>query len=325
VIFLVGLLGLPLAYFVVLVVMLFKREYRGILTSLLLFAAAVISGGWAIMQSRSSTAGIGFLGLPLLGAMAGFLGLAFGVFRDDGRLERKAFAWVGLTAALMLVGFNISQGLQTKRTNRDRDDIQAAHSAEIARDRDIVAAELKENPQRQRAWLDSAIRAHRDDRAFLLAALPNDSISPSLLDTLASSDDMGIALEAVRNPTTTAQTLERVYRTKTYPDYFFQALAAHPHTPPSVLTEMYRRPRTIGGLAIWFAGNPATPRDILEDIARNNGDRSVIASLLENPATDCRILSRLAVNLMKDHNRDAEDANVARLNELVPLKCPNAT
>ncbi|HET7614292.1 MAG TPA: hypothetical protein VFK26_10240, partial [Gemmatimonadaceae bacterium] len=206
-IFLVGLLGLPLAYFAVLVVMLFKREYRGILTSLLLFAAAVISGGWAILQSRSSTAGIGFLGLPLLGAMAGFLGVAFGLFRDDARLERKAFAWVGLTAALMLVGFNISQGLQTKKKNRDRDAEYAAQSAEIARDRDIVAVALKQNPQHQRAWLDSAIRAHREDRAFLLAALPNDSISPSLLDTLADSPDMGIALEAVRNPNTTAQTL----------------------------------------------------------------------------------------------------------------------
>lgn len=324
-IFLIGLLGLPLAYFAVLVVMLLKRESRIVATSLAFFAAAVVSGSWAILQSRSSTAGIGFLGIPLVGSMAGFLGLAFGLFRQDPRLERRAFAWVGLTATLMLVGFNIRQGLDTKDKNRARDDLQAAHSAEIARDRDAISAALKENPQRQSAWLDSAIRAHRDDRAFLLAALPNDSISPTLLDTLANSDDMGIALEAVRNPSTTAQTLERVYRTKIYPDYFFQALAAHPHTPPAVLTDMYKRPRTIGGLAIWFAGNPATPHEILDDIARTNSDRSVISSLLENPSTDCRIITRLAVNLMKGQNRDAEDSNVARLNELLPLKCPNTT
>jgi len=325
VIFLLGLVALPLAYFAVLVMMLFKREPRAVATSLLFFAGAAVSGSWAIMQSRSSTAGIGFLGIPLIGAMAGFLGLAFDLFRDDARLERRAFAWVGLTATLVLVGFNIRQGLDTKDKNRDRDEMQAAHSAEIARDRDQIAAALKENPQHQRLWLDSAIRAHRDDRAFLLAALPNDSISPGLLDTLANSADMGIALEAVRNPNTTAQTLDRVYRTKTYPDYFFQALAAHRHTPPGILTEMYKRPRTIGGLAIWFAGNPATPHEILDDIARTNNDRSVISSLLENPATDCRIITRLAVNLMKGQNRDAEDSNVARLNELLPLKCPNTT
>lgn len=324
-IFLLGLVVLPIAYFAVLVSMLFKREARVIATSLAFCAVAAASGVWAITQSRSSTAGIGFLGIPLLGALAGFLGLAFAIFRQDPRLERRAFAWVGLTATLMLIGFNIRQGLDTKNRNRERDEQQAAHSAEIARDRDIVAAALKEDPQHQRAWLDSAIRAHMRDRAFLLAALPNDSISPALLDTLADSQDMGIALEAVRNPGATSATLERVYRTKTYPDYFFQALAAHPHTPPSILIEMYKRPRTIGGLAIWFAGNPATPREILDDIARTNSDRSVIASLLENPSTDCRILARLAVNLMKDHNRDAEDTNVARLNELVPLKCPNAT
>ena len=32
---------------------------------------------------------------------------------------------------------------------------------------------------------------------FLLAALPNDSMPPGLLDTLASSTDLNIALEAI--------------------------------------------------------------------------------------------------------------------------------
>jgi len=160
------------------------------------------------------------------------------------------------------------------------------------------------------------------DRAFLLAALPNDSMSPGLLDTLANSTDLNTALEAVRNPNTRSATLEHVYRSKSYPDYFFQALAAHHNTPPNVLLELYRRPRTITTLDIWFAGNPSTPHEILDQISRTATDRSIIGALLENPSLDCGMLTNVAKTLMKTQNRDADNPNVARVAELVPTHCP---
>jgi hypothetical protein len=230
-----------------------------------------------------------------------------------------------LALALLLVGYNISAGVQTRGKNSVNDQRQAEHSAAIARDREMIAAALKQNPGRQRTYLDSSIRANMNDRAFILAALPNDSISPEILDTLASSPDLGIALEAVRNPITTSETLARVYRTRSFPDYFFQALAAHRHTPPEILRDLYSRPRTIGGLDIWFAGNPGTPREILQDISRKSNDRQVIAALLENPSIDCPLLTDLAVNLMKRQNRDADNPNVARVSELVPSVCKTST
>ncbi len=128
-----------------------------------------------------------------------------------------------------------------------------------------------------------------------------------ILDSLANSPDMGIALEAIRNPNTAPATLERVYRTKSYPDYFFQALAAHHHTPPNVMRELYARPATIMGLDIWFAGNPATPREILDKFSRTSTDRSVITSLLGNPALDCALLGQVGVNLMRVQHLDADD------------------
>ncbi len=323
--FLLAVLGVPLAYLVVLVSLLVRKHPRGPGLSLFFFALAVMTGIWAIALSRSSTAGMGPLGIPLVGSLAGFLGLAFGRYRTSGKPSHRFGAWIGLAGALMLVAFIIAQGAQTRSKNRVRDDQQAAQSAEIGRDREMISTALLENPGRERVWLDSSIRARMKDRAFLLAALPNDSISPSILDALASSPDMGIALEAVRNPNTRAETLERVYRTESYPDYFFQALAAHRHTPPNVLRELYQRPRTITGLDIWFAGNAATPKEILVEIARTTSDRNLIRALLENPSLDCRILTRLAVNLMKDQNRDADNPNVARLNELLPTICRNST
>jgi len=305
--------------------LLLRKEPRGVWLSVSFAAAAAMTDIWAIDQSRSSTAGIAFLGLPMLGALGGFLGLAFGRYRTSTDRSRKIGAWLGLAGTLALVAFNISGGLKEKTKNRGRDATQAVFSAEISRDRDTIAAALKQNPGRERAWLDSSIRTRMTDRAFLLAALPNDSVSPEILDTLANSPDLNIALEAVRNPNTRAETLEHVYRTKSYPDYFFQALAAHHHTPPNVLLELYRRPRTITMLDIWFAGNPSTPHEILDQISRTATDRSIIGALLENPSLDCGMLTHVAVTLMKRQNRDADNPSVARLSELTPTVCPNKT
>ena len=321
-IFLLALLGIPCAYLIVIArLVLIKRDARGLGLSLFFFSASVATSVWAILQSRSSTAGIGLLGVPFLGTAAGFLGLAFGRWRTETEPARKIFAWVGLAGALLLVSYNIAQGAQSRAKNRVRDDKQAEFSAEVGRNRDSITAALKQNPGRERLYLDSSIRARMNDRAFLLAALPNDSISPAILDTLANSDDLGIALEAVRNPGTTGETLARVYRTKTYPDYFFQALAAHHNTPPDVLRDLYHRPRTITGLDIWFAGNPSTPKEILGEIARTTNDRHVANALLNNTALDCSVLTQLATNLMKRQNRDAENPEVARVTELVPVLC----
>ena len=322
---LLGLLGVPIAYVIVLIALLVKKDARGVGLSLLFFAVAVTTGIWAITQSRSSTAGIGFLGIPLMGALGGCLGLAFGRYRSSNQPAHRVGAWVALAAALVLVAFNIAGGAQTRKKNAVRDDQQANFSAQVASERREIDSALTANPSRARVWLDSSIRARMNDRAFLLAALPHDSISPEVIDTVATLYDLNIALEAIRNPNAGSATLERIYRTKSYPDYFFQALAAHRNTPPAILRELFKRPRTITGLDIWFAGNSSTPHEILDEIARTNTDRSVLGALLENPAITCPILTQVAVNLMKGQNRDAEDSNVMRLNELLPSKCPNTT
>ena len=194
--------------------------------------------------------------------------------------------------------------------------------SEIPSDREAIAVALKQNPGRERAWLDSAIRARMIDRSFLLAALQYDSISPVILDSLANSHDPRIALEVVRNRNTAAGTLERVYnRSQIYPDYFIQAIAAHPRTPPRILRDLYRESHATTG-DIWFAGNPATPREILAELARTADDTHVIAALLENPSLDCWLQGQLAKNLMKRQNRDADNPNVQRLAELVPICTP---
>ncbi len=231
--------------------------------------------------------------------------------------------WIGLATFVVAV---VTMEVWATRESKLSGSRVPAPPSPIKRDRELIATALKQNPGRERAWLDSSIRARMNDRIFLLAALPYDSISPEILDTLARSPDLGIALEAVRNPSTPTGTLERVYKSESYPEYFSQALAAHPRTPPDILRNLFNRNRTdsISGLDIWFAGNPATPRDILAQIARTASDTHVIGVLLENPSLDCWLQGQLARNLMNRQNRDADNPNVQRLTELIPTCTPGS-
>jgi hypothetical protein len=323
---LLALLVVPIAWLGLLVSLLVRRSPKGVGISVLFFFLAAGSAFWAITQSRSSTAGIGIIGLPLIGAIAGFLGLAFGRWRSATDAWRSVGALLGLGGVVLLIAFNVREGTKTTAKNRGEDERQRAHSAEIERERALIAAGLGQNEHRQRAYLDSSIRARGiSDRAFLIAALENDSISPGILDTLASSNDLGIALQAIRNSSTGAATLARIYRTHSYPDYFFQALAANHHTPPEIIRELYTKPRTITGLDIWFARNPATPRDILAQIARTTKQRPVISELLQNPVLDCALFEQAARNPAAAPRPDPADYVTARIEELRPTLCAKPT
>jgi hypothetical protein len=319
-IFLLAVVGMPIGYLVILVSLLVKRDLRGVGISVLFCVLAAGSGYWSIMQSRSSTAGIGILFLPFLGALGGFLGLAFGRWRSSTEHTHSIGAFVGLAGAALLVAYNIREGTQTVAKNQARDVKQVAHSEEIERDRALIAAGLGQNENRQGAYLDSSIRARMKDRAFLIAALENDSVPTELLDTLANSGDLGIALTAVRNPNTTRATLRRVYLTAAYPDYFFQALAGHRNTPPEIIRELYTNKRTISGLDGWFARNPATPRDVLEKIASSSTSTWAVSSLLQNPAFDCQLLEQAARNL-KSAPSDSAAIAAAQIEEARPKVC----
>ena len=313
------LLSPALVYFVVLVVLAVKKRPKGIATSLIFFAVAVTVGYWSIIQSRSSTAALGFLWLPFLGTIVGFLGLAFGRWARESppREPHRLLGWLALVGSVALVGYTGAQGLRTKARANWRDQERAAYNAELFRNRELVATGLRNNAGRERAYLDSSILARLDDRAFLLAALHNDSISAGVLDTVARSSDRGIVLEAIRNPATSAATLKRVYELDR-PDYFFQALAAHANTPPEILRKLRANPGMISSLDIWLAGNPATPRDLLVQIADTTTDEHVLVRLVQNPSLDCALsgIARSAFTRTGRSDTDAATRAAERQREL---------
>ena len=313
--------GLPLAYLAALGVLLARGRRRGLASSFLAFLVALGVGAWSILQSRSSTAGIGFLFLPAIATAAGALAWGFRNLQHNPAPAARLAGWACLVAALGVIGWEVRAGSETIARNRARDAEQRARTLRIEAHRAAVATALAARPGEEVAVLAALVREHEQDPEFLLAALESRFASPDDLDRLARKDDFGVTLTALRNPACRADTLVRILRTHSYPDYFLQAVAAHPNTPPEVLREIHSQsPRRIGGLDHWLSRNPASPPDVLDALSAST-EPGVIQGLLQNPALPCALLPAVARSLAASPRPD-DGYSTARLAELRALPCP---
>ena len=229
-------------------------------------------------------------------------------------------SWLVLLAALAVPVLLVLEGVQSIQRKEMREAKHKADTQEIARNQMLIKEALARQPGRELEIINRLLDEHAGERNFLLPLLESPFADPQALDRLAASEDMGIVLTVIRNPNCPAATLERIYRTHVYPDYFFQALAAHGNTPVVVLNELYRRPQTIMGLDRSFAANPATPREILVEIAEQTKESFVVQRLLANPKVDCNLLALIELALQRTERPDDSHSR-SRLRELKGQVC----
>jgi hypothetical protein len=250
---------IPIAFLVLAVTLFVARKRRGLGMALIFFALAMATGFWTIMQSRSSTAGIGVIFLPIVAVMPGLLAWAFRNMQVSTNAHLRRLSWFCLAGACAVILAILYQGVKTIALNQTRDAHQQARTLRIDENRKMVAALLRENKGREAAAIVPLIQEKAADEEFLLAALASEFVPAEMLDRFARADDLGLTLTVLRNPNCGAATLARIYRTHVNPEYFHQALAAHPNTPADILRELYAKPRAITGLDIWFAKNSSMP------------------------------------------------------------------
>jgi hypothetical protein len=280
-----------------------RRE--GVAASVGCFLATLAAGTWHILASRSSTASIGFVFLPTVAALSGVIALGFGMSRRRPVGAARMLGVVALIVAIAIPALELFAVAETRSLNHRRDTDQARLDQALAAHRAELRTLLVRVPERRADTLTALLRARRDDRAFALAVLGEYGVDSLLLDTLARSPDLGLALAAVRNRGTASFTLARVYRTSTHRDYFLQALAAHINTPPEILREIHQlRPAPIAGLDYQFANNPATPSDVVADLVRSSTDPQVLGLLAQHPRLDCPHAQVLAERSRAEISRD---------------------
>ncbi len=317
---LLALLVLPCAYLVALVTLFIKRRRTGLLISLFFFVTAISAGTWAIFQSRSSTAGLGILILPFVGVAAGALAWGFANLRHAPKLPLRILAGLCLVAALGILGWEVNAGWQTIQLNKTRDAEQQARTQRIEQQRVLLKDLLAQNVGVETATVERFIVEHRDDEEALFSALASPFVSAETLDRYARKDDFGLTLTALRNKNCSAATLARIYHTHTYPNYFLQTLAAHAHTPPDILREIFKQsPRPINGLDRGLAANPATPIDIVQTLS-DSQDIQVLQGVLQNPQLDCALLQRTSVALTRS-NRPDDNYSISQIAYLRPQLC----
>ena len=305
---LLTILALPIAYVAWLVVLLTRRRRTDAGVSVLVAVATIAIGAWEIQQSRASTAAIGFIFLPALAAVAGSLALLYTESRRAESRALRSFGLVALLACAAPAAVALRGGRLTIAKNTARDADQARRDIAYARYREQLDTLQVASGDRYADTLAALLRLHRDDREFVLAGLERPQLPTALLDTFARSPDLGIALQAIRNPNTPSAVLARIYRTHQHRTYFFQALAAHTNTPPAILREIHAlRPAPITGLDLWFAGNPSTPVDVLLDVARTSESIDAARTLLRHPSLDCRMIEGVARGpALRAHPADAD-------------------
>ena len=315
----INLLLIPILLLVAALILFFMRKRRGVGLAVIFFATTIAAGLWTIMQSRSSTAAVGILFLPMVAVLPGFLAWAFRNLQVSANAGLRMLGWLCLAGACAVMVAILYEGGKTIALNKSRDAQQAARWARIDENRKTIAAMLLENKGRETATIDQLIQENSKNDEYLLPAMASEFVSSDTLDRFARADDSGVTLTVLRNPNSRADTLARIYRTHTNPTYFHQALAAHPNTPVDILRELFNKPRDISGLDIWFGKNPSTPPDILLELA-NTQDINVIQSLLQNPRVDCTMLGRIERGI-KRSTRPDDNYSTNRLAELVRTVC----
>ena len=314
------LLAALVVLFVVAAFVQIKKRYLGLGQALGMFLFEALVGVWSIFQSSSSTAAIGLLFLPFYALFSAILTWLFANMRVARRQGLRILSWLVLLAALAVPVLLVLEGVQSIQRKEMREAKHKADTQEIARNQMLIKEALARQPGRELEIINRLLDEHAGERNFLLPLLENPFADPEALDRMAVSEDLGLALTAIRNPNCPAATLERIYRTHVYPDYFFQALAAHNNTPVAVLNELYRRPQTINGLDRAFAANPATPREILVEIAEQTKESFVVQRLMANPKVDCSLLALIEQALQRTERPDDSHSR-SRLRELKGQVC----
>jgi hypothetical protein len=261
------------------------------------FATAALSTKM-ILSHGSSTAGLGFIFLPLVAGAAavpiGIWGAALGhvVAHLRGRApEPKIVFWAAVVAAASLpvtVCYEIWNGLALERA--------------VAETRPMSSAAL-EHVAADSPW--------RRNKYFLGALAENRAASPLLLERMASLEDPALyesmwSLWDVMGENRKGLAVMRlVARHRNAPAAALERLEAHPQAQ-EMITEILANPNAPRALlakhyedthyrAEWgLAMNPKTPPAVMERLARSENRHARTNLVLYNPVTPRDILEQLA-------------------------------
>ncbi len=304
--------GVPGLFVVACIILLLMRKLkwrRASLYGILAFGFFLLLGGYSILQSRSSTAGIGFIFLPIIALLPGGIGFVLGKIHTE-YLHRKqnnkpvAIQKISLIilSLLVIVPFiwQMSALLNTISKNSARD-IEAARQREAIKNNIRKLDKLlSENAGREEDILRERVN-DTEDRTELIPIAKNKHASSEILNNLSRSADFGVVLSVARNRNTAENTLEWIYKNHTYPQYFYADLSSNPNTTKKILRELYEKRFQNTGIALQLARNPKLPEDVLNRLT-SEPRKYVLRDILDRSSITCEQVNMVAntIKILKE-------------------------
>ncbi len=325
----------PALFVVACTILLFMDKWkwrRASLYGITAFGLFLLLGTSSILQSRSSTAAIGFVFLPIIALLPGVIGLVLGKIHTS-YLQRKqnnrplAVQKIGMIILSLLIItpfiWQVTVLLNTVSKNKSRDIENARQREAIKNNIKELDILLTENPGREVDILKEKV-GQTQDRTKLIPIAKNMYASSEILNKLSLSTDFGVVLCVVRNRNTSKKTLEWVYQNQTYPPYFYTGLSSNPNTPKEIFKELYDKRSQNAGIALQLARNPNLPCDILNELT-NIPRKYVLRNILDRSDITCEQVKsvRHTMNKLKDTDiRRLIDQSKDRMESCIQSKQP---
>lgn len=309
-----SLLGLSALFVVACIILLLSRKSewkRSSLYGILAFGSFLFFGSYSILQSRSSTAGLGFIFLPIIALIPGGSGLILGkihteYFRRKQRNKPLAIHRSGLIIfslfILMPFIWQANVLLNTISKNNLCDIEVARQRVAIENNINKLKMLLSENPGREVDILKEKA-GETEDRVELIPIAKNKHASSEILNELSRSADIGIVLTVVGNQNTSEKTLEWLYINHTNPTAVYPSLSSNPKTPKKILRELYEKRHQYTLIAWQLARNPELPEDILNKLVNEPRGR-VLLHILGRSDITCEQVEKVINTLEKLKDTD---------------------
>ena len=306
---------LPAMFLIASIILIFIPKIklaRASLYGLISFFIFVVIGCTTILQSRGSTAGIGFIFLPMLALFPGFIGFLLGKMHTIYSRKKRSNQPVGMQKialillSILLVGafvLEINNLLDVQKQNATHTIKVAAYQKLFRENGQKFKRMLSKNKGRESAFLDELAKGNTD-RTFLIPIAASKFSSKELLERLSKTKDLGVVLSVAGNKNSTAKTLKWIQKSSSYPPYFYATLAANESTPSHLLWELYEKRGVNSGIAQGLARNENVPIEMLEKLS-GVADRFMLREFLKRSDLTCGQLARIKRTIagMEDKQR----------------------
>jgi len=264
-----------------------------------LYQASVIY--YSVINSSSSTAGIGLIGIPILGgAVAIIFGIAGGFLSKFFRLQKteKKHSWIYLAASILILGFFAQLELR---------ELHLLYKVKQIRNMTSIQLENLMRAPPMNRWRLAAVTQNKHVTSEMLHAITlidNAELSQDVYESQYSGIKGGnrkgmpvIALIGL-HPKTGLKTLVEVINLKD--PKLIAPLIKSPKISTELLRKIYTDHKGNKDIEWQLAKNTKTPIDILKELA-NSKDFFILSSVARNPKTPENLLRQLYA----EHKGDA--------------------